>query len=125
MIDHIFAYMIHADWYVSFERIISFVFAVLVGSGVKLGYKAQTTKLKGNYVFFVIFCAMLVGYWIDVYATSKGWVSARGALVSGGALISESLISYFFTNDSSIWDDIKSIFIKRLGGKNNDLDSDS
>lgn len=112
-----------ADFYANFERIISFAFAVMVGSGVKLGYKSQKQKLKWNYIIFVFCCATLVGYWIDVYATSKGWISGRGALVSAGALISESLISYFFTNDKTIWDDIKSIFIKRLGGKENDLDS--
>jgi hypothetical protein len=106
------------------ERLISFVFAVLVGSGVKLGYKAQTTKISFRYVFFVVACAMLVGYWIDVYATSKGWIEMRGAMVSAGALISESLISYFFKNDNSIWDDLKSVFIKRLGGKNNDSNND-
>lgn len=106
------------------ERLISFVFAVLVGSGVKLGYKAQKSKLSFAYVFFVIACAMLVGYWIDVYATAKGWVEMRGAMVSAGALISESLISYFFANDGTIWDDIRGVFIKRLGGKNNDNNSD-
>lgn len=107
---------------VHYERVVSFVFAVLVGSGVKLGYKAQTQKLKPSYIFFVVACAMLVGYWVDVYATSKGWVSMRGALVSGAALVSESLISYFFSNDSSILNDIKDVFFKRLGGKN-DMDN--
>ena len=123
--DLIIATISNVDYYVTFERIISFVFAVLIGSGVKLGYKAQSAKLNSGYVFFVISCAMLVGYWIDVYATSKGWIGARGALVSGGALVSESIISYFFTNDSSIIDDIKDILIKKLGGKKDDLDSDN
>lgn len=116
MLEHIIAYIVKIDWYANIERIISFVFAIFVGIGVRLGYKAQSIKIKGSYVIFVVFCAMLVGYWIDVYVTSKGWIAGRGALVSGGALISESLISYFFTNDGTIWDDIKSIFIKRLGG---------
>ncbi len=113
----ILALLVNKDIYSNLERIISFVFAVLVGSGVRLGYKSQEYNLKTKYVIFVFSCALLVGYWVDIYATYKGWVGARGAMVSAAALVSESLVSYFFTNEKTIFDDIKQFFVDKWSNK--------
>lgn len=109
--------------YPDVERVAGFIFAVALGVGVKLGYKAQSEKLRKSYIFFVIMCGFLVGYWVDIWATSKGYYGARGGFISAAAALSEGLISYLFANNSTIWDDVKSIFIKRLGGKNDDNDT--
>lgn len=120
-----------------YGRIIGFVFAVLVGSGVRLGFKSRRIKISWSQVITVIASATLIGYWVDIWATSKGFIEMRGAMVSASALIAESLLSYFFKNDEGIWDDLRKVAMnllsKKAGGdlennkkvEENDIDDDT
>ena len=104
-------------------RVVSFLFAVALGVGGKLAFRAKTHNIKKREIITSIFMALLIGYWVDQIATEYGFIRLRGVCVSASALVSESIVQYWFSNDNSIIKDIMNVILRKNGnGKSDNSD---
>lgn len=84
------------------------------GVATKLAYESRLKNLSKKYIFTALIMSCFVGYLCDIGCTYYGLITFRGPIVALGALVSESLISFFFQNDKSI---IKGIVARIFGFK--------
>ncbi|MEP7197277.1 MAG: hypothetical protein ABI851_12215 [Saprospiraceae bacterium] len=105
------------EYFTYISRVSSFVFSVAIGVGCKVAFRASKEIVKNKEVLTSIGMALFVGYIIDQIATQYGAIALRGVFVSVSALISESIVKYWFDNDSNILKRILNVIFKSNGDK--------
>lgn len=84
-------------------------FAALINNGTKISIWKMCTS-----TFLAVAISGLVGYAID---DQIGTVWMKYAITGGVAIMGEKAILYLIINSTSILDDLRKVFIKRIGGK--------
>lgn len=86
----------------SLKHFLAWFLPSLLGVATKLAYESRLKKLTKLSIITSLIMACFVGYVCDKLCTKYGLNDFRGVIVSLGALASESIVHYLFSNTPNI-----------------------
>mgnify|MGYP003543935156 FL=1 len=120
---------IFKEYYLEIKYTINWIMSVTFGAGVSYMFKNRDNPFDWSKALTTVLGACLLGYVADITCTNLHYDSWRGVIVSLSALISSSIIEWFFNNDSTIlndlWTGILRILLNKTGNTKNNESSNN
>ena len=98
------------DYYLEIKYGINWIISVIFGAGVSYVFKNRDKPFDWYKAITTVLGACLLGYIADITCTNLHYDNWRGVIVSLSALISSSVIEWFFNNEKNVISDLWNVF---------------
>lgn len=88
---------------IEIKDILAWLLPSILGVATLLAFKSSTEKITFRRIIRALIIGIFIGYGADTFCSKYNILLIRGFLIAVSGMISESILQFFFKNDSKIF----------------------